>query len=579
MTDPREAGGGRGGPLSAAARDLPASLVVFLVALPLSLGIALASDAPLMAGVIAAAVGGIVVGLAGGAPLQVSGPAAGLTVLVFTTIESFGGDWRAVCAVTVAGGILQVILGGLKVARLALAVSPAVVHGMLAGIGILIFLGQLHVVLGGTPQSSAWKNLGELPRQVADLHGPATALGLVTLAVLVLWPHVPVRALRALPNALPAVVIGTVASLAWDGTVERVNLAADARVRPIVEGHVSEERGAASDAALPAGAPSGATATTAAATATPAPGPDAPASAETRPSPSIAGSIQLPRLPEGIPWTTVLGAVVALALIASVESLLCAVATDKLHSGPRANLDRELLAQGLGNTLSGLLGGLPITGVIVRSAANIAAGATTRASAVLHGVWVLVFVSQLGHVIEWIPKSVLAALLVYVGARLVNPGHVRELHRHGELVVYVVTVAGIVGKDLLLGVGLGLATAVARLLIRLARVRVAVEERGGRYHVLVTGSLSFVGVPRLAAALETVPRGAEVDVDLAVDLIDHAGLDALHVWRLAHERTGGRVDIDELHEAWGANGEAPPGDRSAAARGPALAPAGGAARG
>jgi len=549
MSDPRPTEGAPPSFAAALLRDLPASLVVFLVALPLSLGIALASDAPLMAGVIAAGVGGIVVGLFGGAPLQVSGPAAGLTVLVFTTVESFGGDWRAVCAVTVAGGILQMLLGSLRVARLALAVSPAVVHGMLAGIGILIFLGQLHVVLGGTPQSSAMKNLAELPEQIADLHGAATVLGIGTIAILILWPFIRVSALRAIPNALPAVVLGTAASLLWGAPIDRVNLVADAKPRPIVEGHVVLETDP-SVAAVPAvaGASAGAATAPQGVTQAAAAVADAP-----RAVPSILAAIQLPKIPEGVPWGTVIGAVIALTLIASVESLLCAVATDKLHSGPRANLDRELLAQGMGNTLSGLLGGLPITGVIVRSAANIGAGGKTRASAILHSVWVLVFVAQLGFVIEWIPKSVLAGLLVYVGAKLVNPGHIRELYRHGELVVYLATVVGIVGKDLLFGVGLGLATAVARLLWSLARVKVTTEERDGRHHVRITGSLSFMGVPLLSEALEKIPRGVDVDVDLAVGFIDHAGLEALHVWRLAHERSGGRVDIDELHESWAVN--------------------------
>jgi carbonic anhydrase len=469
--------------------DIPASLVVFLIAIPLSLGIAQASGAPIMGGLIAAVVGGIVAGAIGGSALQVSGPAAGLTVVVYGIIQQFG--WAGACAITAMAGIAQIAFGVLKVARGALAISPAVVHGMLAGIGITIALSQIHTVLGGKPQHSAVENLKELPAQIADLHGGATFLGLITIGILFAWKYLP-KKIQAIPGPLVAVVFATLLSVFTPlGTdVARVDLPAK-----LFEEHV------------------------------------------------------FPQFPKA-DLTAIAIAVLTIALIASIESLLSAVAVDKLHSGARSDLDRELIGQGAANTISGLLGGLPITGVIVRSSANVAAGAKTRASAILHGIWILLFVALLSTLIEKIPNAVLAGLLVYVGVQLVKPGDIRELKHHREDVVYWVTVAGVVFTHLLNGVMIGIGVAVLLLLRRLARLNIQTEQRGNTWHVLVEGSLTFVAVPNLSKALATIPSGANVDVDLNVDFMDHAAFEALHNWRLGQERTGGRVDIDELHEAW-----------------------------
>jgi len=469
-----------------------ASLVVFLIAIPLSLGIALASGAPIMAGLIAGIVGGLITGLVAGAPLQVTGPAAGLTAIVFGLVEQFA-DWRLVCAAVVIGGLIQIALGSARIARLCLAVSPAVVHGMLAGIGITIALAQLHIILGGAPESHALKNLLALPAQLADLHAPAAFLGLATIAVLLAWQWVP-KPLSAVPASLVAVMGATAASVLLQLPVERINLQG-----------------------------------------------------------GFASGLQLAAWPTSDQWWMVLAGGLTIAAVASVESLLCAVATDKLHSGPRANLDRELLGQGLANTVSGFLGGLPVTGVIVRSSANIQAGAQTQLSAMLHSVWILLFVLFLGWGIELIPLCVLAGLLVHVGIRLVDAHHIRKLMTFRQALVYAVTVGGVVVLGLLPGIGLGLALAIAGLLLRLSQTNVEVEAADGRYHVRINGSMTFVGIPRLSAALEKIPSGTHVDVDLMVDFMDHAAFEALHSWRVNHERLGGSVDIDELHEAWYAN--------------------------
>jgi carbonic anhydrase len=466
-------------------RDLPASLVVFLVAVPLSLGIALASGAPVIAGLIGAVAGGIVTGLLAGSPLQVSGPAAGLTVVVFGLVQQLG--WETVCLATACAGLVQLLLGFLKVARGTLVIAPSVVHGMLAGIGISIALAQMHVLLGGSPASSPIANLIALPGRLGAFSPAAAILGVVTIAVLMLWKKLPWAGLRAIPAPLVAVVTGTAISLVAKMDVKRIDL---------------PETLAFTELKLPA------------------------------------------------EWGGFIIAVLTLAIIASVESLLCAVATDKLHSGERSNLDKELTAQGAGNLVSGLLGGLPITGVIVRSSANINAGGVSRWSAVFHGVWVLLCVLFLGSTIESIPLAVLAGLLVHVGINLVNLHHIHELTVHNEVRIYWATVIGVTCVNLLAGVGIGVAVSVFFAIRRLSRVKFEKKQEGDMWKVAIRGTLTFACVPKLNYELSTLPAGSAVDIDLDVDFIDHAAFESLHSWRLNHEKTGGKVCVEENQEEW-----------------------------
>ncbi|URN05573.1 bifunctional SulP family inorganic anion transporter/carbonic anhydrase [Actinomadura madurae] len=481
-------------------QDLLASFVVFLVAIPLSLGIAVASGAPVAAGLIAAVAGGIVAGLIGGSPLQVSGPAAGLTVIVAELIQTYG--WRATCMITMLGGLLQLALGAVRVARAAFAVSPAVVHGMLAGVGAVLVLAQVHVVLGGSPERSAVTNLRELPGQLAHPHTHPALLGGLTILVLLIWSRLPRGGwLRLVPGPLPAIALATAAVWALGWNAQRVDL------------------------------------------------PD-----------TLFGDWHAPVLPQGdLPG--IVGAVLSVALVAAVESLLCGVAIDRARpAGVRhADLDRELIGQGAGNTVSGLLGGLPIAGVIVRSTANLEAGARSRASSVLHGVWVLVLALSCGPLIEQVPLPALAALLIVLGVKLMDTARVRDLRHHREAPAYYVTFAGVVLLGLGEGVLLGIAVMAVLALRRLTRLTVRAEhlvpEPGDapgppRVHVVVEGTLTFLGVPKATRVLQDVPAGSSVDLDLNVDFMDHAAFDAIHQWRLAHERQGGRVDIDEIHEAW-----------------------------
>ncbi|SEG37926.1 carbonic anhydrase [Nonomuraea solani] len=467
--------------------DVPASLVVFLVAVPLSLGIAMASGAPLAAGLIAAVVGGIVAGALGGSAVQVSGPAAGLSLVVVDLVHTYG--WRATCMITLLAGAVQLVLGVFKAARAALAVSPAVIHGMLAAVGVIIALSQLHVVLGGSSQRSAIANIVELPGQIADLHGHKVAVGLLTITVLALWTRLPKR-VRAVPAPLAALLVAALTAWTFGWDVTRVDLS------------------------------------------------------------DTVTEWAFPVLPQG-DWHLVVAAVLLVALLAGCESLLCSVAIDGKHGGRRVDLDQELTGQGVANMVTGALGGLPVAGVIVRSTANVQAGARTRWSAILHGVWVLVFALGFGWSIKLIPLEALAALLVFIGVQMVNLGHIRKVHGHGEVPVYVVTMGAVILLGLAEGVLAGLALAALLALRRLTWVTVLKrEDRDGRLHVTISGSLTFLGVPRLTHELRTIPAGAAVDLDLNIDFMDNGAFEAIHSWRLDHERMGGTVDIDELHDEW-----------------------------
>ncbi|MFW0774444.1 SulP family inorganic anion transporter [Paenarthrobacter nitroguajacolicus] len=470
--------------LSNLGADLPASLVVFLVALPLSLGIAAASGAPVMAGLIAAAVGGIVAGSLGGSPLQVSGPAAGLTVVVAGLVDEFG--WQVTCAITAAAGVVQLLMGVSRLGRAALAVSPVVVKAMLAGIGITIILQQLHVLLGGQAAGSAIENLTALPAAITNVELHSALLGLAVVAILLTWKFLP-AAVRKIPGPLAAVVAVTALSVAVAPSVERISF-----------------------------------------------------------SGSIFDAIALPSLPDGN-WRAAAMAVITVALIASIESLLSAVAVDKM-GGSRTNLNRELVGQGSANVVSGMLGGLPVTGVIVRSATNVEAGAKSRTSAMLHGVWVLVFSALFAGLIQLIPLSVLAGLLLVIGAKLIKVADIRTSLRTGDLLVYSVTLVCVVALNLLEGVIIGLALAALCVLWRVLRAQIQAHAPSAEalpWRVTIAGSCSFFALPRLNRVLHSVPERRDVVVELNADYLDHAFREALVAWQKQQRNTGASVVLEE----------------------------------
>ncbi|MDH4185979.1 MAG: SulP family inorganic anion transporter, partial [Nitrospira sp.] len=392
--------------------DFFASIVVFLVALPLCMGIAVASGAPPAAGIITGIIGGLIVGALAGSPLQVSGPAAGLTVIVYEIIQEQGMERLAV--IVFLAGIIQMKWAWLQLGQWFRAVSPAVIHGMLAGIGVLIIASQFHIMIDDVPKGSGLDNLAALPAAIwkglideegLKNHHLAARIGVLTIAVIALWNLYAPRMLKAVPSVLLGVSVATAATVFLEFDITKVAVRDD-----------------------------------------------------------LINIIHLPSLESfrHISDTAVLSEALALALIASVETLLSATAVDQLHHGPRTRYNKELFAQGAGNSLCGLLGVLPLTGVIVRSSANVQAGGRTRASAIMHGGWLLLFFSFLPFILRLIPTASLGAVLVFTGYKLMNVQAVKELRQYGrsEVLIYVATLGTIVATNLLTGVLVGVGLAV-----------------------------------------------------------------------------------------------------------------------
>ncbi|RMG13285.1 MAG: SulP family inorganic anion transporter [Planctomycetota bacterium] len=486
------------GPAAPPSRDLLASVVVFLVALPLCMGVAIASGVPPILGLITGIVGGIVVGALAGCPLQVSGPAAGLAVIVWEIVHTHGLETLGV--VVLGAGVVQVLAGALKLGRWFRAVSPAVIQGMLAGIGVLILGSQVHVMLDAAPRSNGLENLLAIPGAVLSTvssgegagHPQAALVGVATIAALVTWNLFAPKKLRMIPGALVGVLVAVAIASLFALDVARVEVPA---------GFLAslEVRSTASNLGLLGSAP-------------------------------------------------VLVSVFTLALVASAETMLCATATDRLHHGPRTDYDRELIAQGAGNLVCGALGALPVCGVIVRSTENIESGATGRRSAVLHGLWLLVFVAALPFVLALIPVAALAAILVAIGCKLANPAAVRKLYRAqgaGEVAVYLATVGTIVATNLLTGILVGFGLAALKLLWGATRLRVDVEETSPeRVDVHLYGAATFVGLPQLAQALEGIPLKTHVEIHLDhLAYADAACLDFLVGYERRHSELGGNVHV------------------------------------
>ncbi|CJL03630.1 sulfate permease family protein [Streptococcus pneumoniae] len=476
-------------------RDLMASVVVFLVALPLCMGIAIASGLPPAKGVITGIVGGLVVGWLAGAPLQVSGPAAGLTVLVFELAQQYGAAMLG--PILLLAGALQLLAGRLKLGCWFRVTAPAVVYGMLAGIGILIVLSQLHVMMDAQPEASGLDNLGAFPAALwaalpfSGGNGMAAAsLGLLTIACMWTWDRLRPQRLRLLPGALLGVAAATLVGL-WLGLdVRRVEV------------------------------------------------PDNLADAISWLQPADLLAFADPGL---------LVAALAVAFIASAETLLSAAAVDRMHQGPRADFDRELTAQGVGNMLCGVLGALPMTGVIVRSSANVQAGARTRLSAMLHALWLLAAVVLLAALLEQIPVASLAGVLVYTGLKLIDLDALRQLGRYGRMamLIHVATALTIVATDLLTGVLLGFALTLAQLAWQASRLKIGVVRDGRRVELRMQGAATFLRVPQLARALQGVPQDAWLHVPMAhLRYIDHACMELLEEWQRANQASGARLIIE-----------------------------------
>jgi MFS superfamily sulfate permease-like transporter len=485
--------------------DLLASVVVFLIAFPLSMGIAIASGVPIESaaaiGVMTAIVGGLVNGLLSGCSLQVSGPAAGLAVIVAQLIGQHGITMLG--PIVLLAGAIQLVAGLLRVGRWFRAVSPALIQGMLSGIGLVILAAQFHMMVDDTPPGTGrefgglinlvtipqavWKGLSEGP------HQPAAAIGVLTIAIVVAWTTFVPERIRFVPGPLLGVIAATATAAVWQLDLNLIRV------------------------------------------------PENLTDALSWPTPA-----DLRRL-----WDAqIIMVALAMAFIASAESLLTATAVDAMQQhAPRTKYDRELAAQGIGNMLCGALGLLPMTGVTVRSSTNVLAGARTRVSTMLHGVWILLFVALLPGVMRMIPVSCLAAVLVYTGYKLMNLKAIQNLksHGHGEVAVYLATLGTVVCVDLLAGVLVGIALAMARLLYIFSRltVRMVEDPAAGRTVIHLIGAATFIRLPNIAAALEQIEPTADVHIDCEeLNFIDHACLELLANWERQRTAAGGELVID-----------------------------------
>lgn len=449
-----------------AKQDVVAGVVVFLVALPLCLGIAVACGVPPVSGLIAGIVGGLVVPLLSRSPLSVSGPAAGLTSIVLVEVQNLGGIPPFLTAVMIAGG-LQALLGVLRTGRFSAMVPSAVIKGMLAAIGITIVWKQIPVAFGVNG------GLFDIPGQ---LHMGATLLAAVSLIVLFGWKKTP---LARYPTLSPALVVVVLASV----------------LAEVFRGIPSLALGASQYVEVPLGGITGLYAAL--------PRPDFAAFAN--PAAWIAGA--------------------TLAVVASIETLLSVQAVDRLdplkrHSPP----DRELLAQGVANTASGFLGGLPLTAVIVRSGANVAAGGRERLSSLVHGALLLLAVVFAAPLINGIPLACLAAVLIQVGLNLCKPALFATQVRLGvtQLMPFAITIIAVLALDLLKGVIVGIIVGIGFVLYENSkRAVVAVRDDSGVWRMKFRRDGTFVSKPGIVSTLDEVDDGEQVVIDGAGEYIDH----------------------------------------------------------
>lgn len=467
--------------------DLPASIVVFFVAVPLCLGIALASGAPLFSGIIAGIVGGVIVGFASGSALGVSGPAAGLAVIVLSSIEELNGVWTAFLLAVVLAGIIQVVLGFAKAGFIGYFFPSSVIKGMLTGIGILIILKQIPHALGWdkTPegstsfvQGSGETTFSSISSALQFITPGAVLIAVISLFILILWDNVLTKKHKIfgmINGPLVVVLVGILMYVLYSGGYLPFSLNETQVVRiPVPE--------------------------------------------------SIGGFFGQFSTPDftALSNPTVWKIAFVIAIVASLETLLCVEATDKLDPDKRmTSPNRELKAQGLGNIISGLIGGLPITQVIVRSSANIAFGGKTKLSAILHGLFLLLSALFIARFLNLIPLASLAAILLVVGYKLAKPALFKQMYKLGweQFIPFIVTIVAIILTDLLKGITAGLIVGGLFALYHSYRnshhiKEIVTNEHGQEVHHLVLAEeVSFFNKAGVAKALEAIPANAKAILD------------------------------------------------------------------
>ncbi len=479
--------------LSNLKHDLPAGLVVFLVAVPLCLGIALASGAPLFSGIIAGMIGGVVVGLLSGSNIGVSGPAAGLAVIVADAIESLGTNaegefsmdvgFPIFLSAVVLGGVIQIVLGLARAGIIGYFFPNSVIKGMLSGIGIIIILKQIPHALGhdviaegfdGFWQQDGENTFTEVWVALGDINPAAVIVTLISMAILILWEQKfmkKIKIFEVIQGPLVVVAVGILLSRIFL-QMEGFNLDPDEMV------------------GIPLASEQG-------------------------------GILQLFTTPD---WSRFFSSEVlvlgfTIAIVASLETLLCVEATDKLD--PDKNVtptNRELIAQGTGNVLSGLIGGLPVTQVIVRSSANIQSNGKTKMSTIIHGMLIAISVLALPDIMNMIPLSSLAAILFLVGYKLAKPKLFKSMYGLGlaQFFPFIITVLGIVFTDLLLGIGIGLSAGILSILYRNYSIPFNYTQHKDEDDIIsikLSENVTFLNKGGIMKALNVIPDGSKVVID------------------------------------------------------------------
>lgn len=460
-------------------KDFLSGLIVFLIALPLCLGIAQASHAPLFAGVVAGVIGGIVVGFFSGSSLSVTGPAAGLTAIVMLAITQLNAFDIFLCSVIIAGAV-QLILGFLRAGGIANYIPSSVIEGMLAGIGLTIIIKQLPDAVGYAKNMSAVMEdaddgflLNTITTAATHIQPGAVVISLTGLMILIVWQTKLFKKIAIVPAGLIVVLMGTLINLTFKSAAPDLVLDSSHLVRLPVAATAVDFFNQFS-------------------------------------FPNIAG-FKIMKV-----WETG----IVIAIVASIETLLCIEATDKLDPYKRYTpTDRELKAQGIGNILSGLLGGLPVTSVIVRSSANVNSGAKTKLATIIHGILLLVCVATIPVLLNMIPKAALAAILLFTGYKLCKPTVFKHMWNGGRthFIPFIATVAGVVGLDLLKGVGIGLLISIFYILRYNAKIpyyyQRSTYDDGDIIKLTLSQEVSFLNKASIKETLNSLPKGSAVIID------------------------------------------------------------------
>ncbi len=497
-------------PFNSLAYDAPAGLVVFLVALPLCLGVALASGAPLLSGLVAGCIGGILIPFVSRAPLSVSGPAAGLAAIVLVGIHKVG-SFPAFCAVVCVAGLVQLAMGLARAGQIVSFIPLSVIRGMLSAIGLLLILKQTPHAIGYDAENFASVSFqvdGEgntftvLRHALSRLEWGAMLVSAASFVILLGLPRTKLAKVTWLPGALLVVVASTLINLALQRWAPHFAL----EPRHLV--------------AVPMGGPT-----------------------------ELARELHTPdfsvlRRPDA--WVLV----VTIAVVASLESLLSVQAIDKLDPFKRKSPpNRELIAQGLANAVSGLVGGLPVTAVIVRSSANLNAGGRTQAASFFHGVLLLLALLFLGPLLNRIPLAALATILIVTGYKLATPALFKSMFRRGwsQFLPFVLTIAAILLTDLLKGVIVGIVVGVIFALRTSVKGALSVIDVGRTRTIRFEKDIYFFHRPALMAALDAIPEGYTLVVDRgAADFVEDDALEILHDLQSTAGSKNIRVEIRGL---------------------------------